>query len=102
MSDKNLVQMVNSDKGLMQRVRANARKYVVAYVTAVALSVGGLNLAGCESSGDDSQCCAELSCNNYGIRECYCSSASPHEADKCVTNSNGQTECCSCSCYTTK
>ena len=102
MGSRNLVQMVNSNNSFMKKLRTNAKKYATAYVTAVALSTIAVGLNGCGSAEEESQCCAELNCTSTTYEESYCGFTSPHKSDRCVTNLEGQKECCSCTSYSTK
>ncbi|MBT4540090.1 hypothetical protein HOC35_01125 [Candidatus Woesearchaeota archaeon] len=86
--------------GKLAELGNSIKRYATRVVLATALVASAGYVAGCLDN-DDSECCDELKCESqgYGNEECYCTFSSPHKADNCVTNSDGEQECCSCECY---
>jgi len=84
--------------GISHRL-GSVKKYTTIAIAAAGLALGGSYVGGCDY-GEGDGCCSELNCeDNYtsmNPERGECRDASPHNADKCITNDEGVQECCSC------
>ncbi|MBT5022711.1 hypothetical protein HOK51_03695 [Candidatus Woesearchaeota archaeon] len=75
----------------------------ISYGLAVAAGIGYLIFY--EFQQDDlaskNQACQEMKCSSAMYFECEKRVSEKEDADHCVINSNGEEECCICSCYYT-
>ena len=96
-----MLEQITEKESLMKEFGRKIKDKAAIALTITALAIAPAYLVGCDT-GDEGACCEELSCTSYGSQECFCEYTSPHNSTKCVTNSDGQQECCSCTCYNDK